>query len=350
MGKLPGAADDDDLIVELEETQDDFAPASDREEVAEAVQPKLTSSTLPDGDEDDADAGDELSAAPAARTRGQAEVEDIDAGDSETYARLTAAEERVRQAEAGAIWQQANFAAREIENQRNSIKVGQDTLKARIEMAERELNIAEANEDRAAARNIERSIKEMEDLNRELTAANNQLGDPQAIIEQGRQRAQAALDTQTGGKKVGTGIQARHPLAERWASVNGWMKTNRAANQSVIQFSNALTRDGWDPNSPGFYAELSRRLQVSYPTLKVAQLQAQKRGPGKAQVRSPVAPGRSSAGSAVTKNAAGKRVYRMTGAEQKAMSNMRLDPKNPVHQKAWAKSRLETAARERSQQ
>ena len=218
-------------------------------------------------------------------------------------------------------------------------------------MATEELLRAEEAEDRRAAAQIREGIDEIKSLQRELTAAGSQLGDPEQILAAGRQKAQAALDqaAATGGKKVGSGIQARHPLAERWAASNAWMRTNKRANDAVIAFSNAITKEGFDPSSPGFYAELTRRMKMSYPNLQINALQAKRQAPGKSQVRSGVAaPGRSSVGGGVRKNAAGKTVYTVTAAEQRKMVNHNLDPKNPAHRRAWAESRMESSQRERA--
>jgi hypothetical protein len=92
---------------------------------------------------------------------------------------------------------------------------------------------------------------------------------------------------------------------------------------------------------------LGRRVQNAYPNLKVANIQAQKRAPGRSQVRTPAsAPARSSAGSqSGVSRVNGKATFKLTAAEQNTMKRHNLDPSNKLHQKAWAKSRMESARR-----
>jgi hypothetical protein len=348
------AADDDDLIVELEGAQDDFAPQED--EVVEDFHqpPGLEAGSVPEGEEEDLDAVEDPDAQSRDERR-EATVDEVDA--AEVYARIAASEERERQANARVIYTQAEAEARVVDQQRNSIKVGIDALKVRMDVAEKLLDQAEEAGDRAAVRQVQSDIADMKALRSELEQASHQLADPQAILNEGRNRANAALANQAQGRKVGNGIQARHPLAERWAAANGWMQTNGAANRDVISFSNALVREGYDPNSPGFYAELGRRVSNVHPRLKVQSLQAQRRGPGKAQMAGPVAGARSSTGSGaanrsnggigVARSANGKTKITISVAEQKKMQTMKLDPKNPVHARKWAEVRRESAARER---
>lgn len=335
---------DDDLLIELEDAPDDFAPSNEPEKIADYAPEQVLAPTVPDGEEGEEilDAGEELSRAPAARTREVAVAEPVDDG---RYEQISAAEERARNAEAHAIWVEAQSQASVLTQQRDSIKVGQDALRLRIDAAEAALDQADEAGDRRAKNEIERDLRTMRELQRELETAGTQLADPQAIIEAGRQKAIQHRDAPAAGKKVGAGIQARHPLAEKWSQSNPWMRVNREANDSVIRFSNAMTREGFNPNTPGFYAELSRRVQAAHPSIKVASIQAPARQPGKNQARSPVAPTRSSAASATRQSGAAKSKYVISAGEQSKMRQYRLDPENKAHQQAWAKVRIKSSAR-----
>jgi hypothetical protein len=346
-GKPGTQLDDDDLIVELETSNDDFAPPTEREEIEAAHTGRLESPTLPDTEEEDPEAIE--SRAPAAKNGESDDGAGEEVEREEAFARESEAEQRIRQVEANSIWSQAQAMAEVVDTKRNAAQVGLNTLNDRIEMVEAHLAAAEEAGDTVAKRRAEADIRKMETMKAEIEAGLRSMPDPQAILNEGRQKASAALAAVSKGRKIGSGIEARHPLAERWASSNGWMKVNSRANKYVIDQSTKMAASGsWDPDSPSFYSELAKRVQLAFPNLKVSELQAQKRGPGKAQMRTPVAPGRSAGGSAV-RQANGKSRYTITASEQAKMRNMRLDPTNKAHQRAWAKVRIESAQRERQE-
>lgn len=344
MAGKPGAApDDDDLIVELEDGPTDFAP-SEPEGVEELRTEQAVAPTLPSEIENE-DEGEEPSRAPAAR-------HEESAAEDETVLALDAArvreemEGQLRQERANSIWTSAQAQARVVESERNSAQVGLNTLKDRLDMAYSALNQATEAGDSAARMQIERDIRNMEDLRTQIQSGLERLPTRDAVLADGEAKARAALAVTNAGQKVGAGINARNALAARWASSNGWMKTNARANAEVLRISESMAKSGiWDPESPGFYTELGRRLSLSYPNLKIQDLQAQKRGAGKAQMRTPVAPTRSSSGGAI-RQSGGKTTYKITQSEQATMKRHRLDPGNPSHQKAWAKVRMQRSQRE----
>lgn len=343
MAGKPGAApDDDDLIVELEHRVDDFAPRED-EGVAEFVQPRIEATSVPDDDERE-EILEEGEEPPARREREQDDTPEID---PDLYERITAAEESLKQERANSIWQRALDYSEVAETKINGAKVALDTLKGRIGEAIHQIAAAEDAGDRVAAEQMRDSLSEMRKLKGEIETGLAQAPTRDSILAEGRQKAQAALAQEAGGKKIGSGIQARHPLAEQFAAVNGWMKTNQRANKSVIDFANAMTREGYNPNERSFYAELSKRVQAAHPQLKVSALQASRRAPGKATMRSPVAPARSSSGQPTSSN--GKMTYKLSSMEQRTMERHNLDPKNPKHQKAWARTRMKSAQRAQAQ-
>jgi HAMP domain-containing protein len=336
-GKPNIAADDDDLIVEVEELTKDYAPEPE-EGVEEFAQPALESPTLPEGEEE----GEE----PERPGKQEAVEEPYD----DSYERIAAAEESLRQERANSIWSRAQAEAEVNDTKINAAKVASDTLKFRLDNAYEALNGAAEAGNSAAKLQIERDIRTMEQMRQEIDAGVAQMPTKQQILNKGQADAQQVLSQQPQGKKVGSGIQARHPLAERWAGANGWMRTNSTANNFVIKQSEAMTRDGYDPNSPGFYAELSKRVRNAYPSLKVEALQATKRAPGGKNMRSPVAPSRSASGAGTVSRVNGQTRFTLTSAEQRAMQRFNLDPQNKAHQKAWAKTRMERANRERAPQ
>lgn len=344
MAGKPGAApEDDDLIVELEHGQDDVVPR-EAEEVEPFQRPQALASTVPDDDEEEddriAEDGESQPVRQAAR-----EADDLSDIDPDLYERVTAAEDALRQEKANAIWGQAQAYAEMAETKINGAKVALDTLKDRISTAVDGLASAKEAGDVRAEMQIAASIDDMRRLKTEIETGLSQAPTKDAILADGRSRAQSALAQEQGGRKIGNGIQARHPLAEQFAAANGWMKINGRANKSVIDFANAMTREGYNPNERSFYAELAKRVQAAHPSLKVSALQASRKAPGKAGGRSPVAPARSSSGQA-TSMANGKLKYTLTVPEQRTMERFKLDPKDPKHQKTWARIRMKSAQRE----
>ncbi len=340
----PGAPDDDDLIVELEDRNDDFAPRED-EKVEAFVPPPALASTVPEDDEDDEDRSELSRSVDDARQKAE-QVDDAPDIDHDLYERVTAAEESLRQERANAIWGQAQAYAEMADTKINGARVALDTLNDRLSAAMDGLAQARESGDIRAETQIKDGIDEMRKLKSEIQAGLQQAPTRDSILAEGRQRAQAAMAQEQGGKKIGSGIQARHPLAEQFAQVNGWMKVNGKANRDVINFANALTREGYNPNERSFYAELAKRVQTANPALKVSALQAGKKAPSRAGGRSPVAPSRSSSGQVTMVN--GKVNYKLSAQEQRTMERHKLDPKNPKHQKAWARVRMTSAKREQA--
>lgn len=351
------ALSDDDLVVELEDEDGNFVVPEGDEEVEEFKQPALEAPGLPGGEEEEQEPDEEGEEQERAGKKGKEPEDEGEYDDRDE--RLAAAEERARQTEAQMIWADAQRAAREIDTQRNSISVGKDALNFRLEVAYRDMATAEEAGDSATRRALDGDIRKMEQLKAELEQAERQLADPNAVLEAGRQKANAALQATGGGKRVGAGISARHPLAERWSKSNGWMKSNRAANDYVIKTSAKMASGNWDPDSPSFYAELGKRVQLAFPNLKVEPLQARKKAPGsstpKGAARSPVSGSRAARtpagagpdGSSMIFRRGGKTVVRLNRAEQQKMIAMRLDPKNPKARLHWAESRRQSAKRER---
>ncbi len=332
---------DDDLIIELEETPD-FAPPVEPEEIEDFEANKAIAPTLPDALE-----ADDEEPAPRAPVREEA---DDDVSMALDAARVREElEGQLRQERANSIWNSAQAQARVVESERNSAQVGLNTLKDRLDMAYGMLSQANDAGDRGGAMQIERDIRNMEELRQQISSGLERLPSREQVLADGETKARAALvAAQSGGVKVGAGINARNGLAARWAQSNGWMKTNSRANAEVLRISETMAKSGmWDPESPSFYTELGRRLQLSHPQLRVQDLQAQKRGAGKAQVRTPVAPTRSaSGGNSSARSVNGAVRYKITGAEQQKMKALKLDPANKTHQQAWAKVRMQRAQRE----
>ena len=56
------------------------------------------------------------------------------------------------------------------------------------------------------------------------------------------------------------------PKAEAWASQNSWFGTDKAMTYTAFELHKDLTeKEGYDPNSNEYYAEVDRRMRVDFP-------------------------------------------------------------------------------------
>ena len=56
------------------------------------------------------------------------------------------------------------------------------------------------------------------------------------------------------------------PRAEAWASKNSWFGTDRAMTYTAFEIHKDLTeKEGFDPNSDEYYAEVDKRIRVDFP-------------------------------------------------------------------------------------
>jgi len=56
------------------------------------------------------------------------------------------------------------------------------------------------------------------------------------------------------------------PKAEAWASKNSWFGTDKAMTYTAFEIHKDLTeKEGYDPNSDEYYAEVDKRIRVDFP-------------------------------------------------------------------------------------
>ena len=56
------------------------------------------------------------------------------------------------------------------------------------------------------------------------------------------------------------------PRAEQWASNNSWFGTDKAMTYTAFEIHKDLTeKEGYDPNSNEYYAEVDKRIRVDFP-------------------------------------------------------------------------------------
>lgn len=330
--------EDDDLIVDIEEVEEGVPEPDDDLVSDDALPPRAVSPSLPGDDEDDEEAE------PIAARSVQ---DDVDDEYDDSSSRISAAETEARQARAEAIVTEGRAMASLAHQQIQTADVAIGQVANNLEQAYSALAHARSVGDYNGESDAQRMIDELRSLRTQLEARKGEIPNPDAILQQAQNQANSLLSQQPRGKQVGAGIQARHKLAERWAAENGWMKSNRSANQFVIAQSETMVRDGWDPNSRSFYAELAKRVKRAHPSLAVKTFQAKQKGPqARGGARTPAAPAASATGTPRTRQMAKNR-YTLTADDQRAMKRFNLDPSNPEHRKYFAKSRIESARAER---
>jgi hypothetical protein len=89
--------------------------------------------------------------------------------------------------------------------------------------------------------------------------------------KQGREEAQAEkpVNLNQGGEfrqpAVDNPINP-DPRAEAWASKNSWFGTDKAMTYTAFEIHKDLTeKEGYDPNSDEYYAEVDKRIRVDFP-------------------------------------------------------------------------------------
>lgn len=275
------------------------------------------------------------------------EFEDVEP--DQEFAQTWASQEqqaRINQAEARAIMAEAESQAQVAAANRAQVSLGLETVEQRRSLYQEAYNEAVQDEDILRAQQIQQQLASLDQIEQELRHASTQIPDPDQIRQYGQQQAYARMVQRPSGKNVGAGVTTTNKLAERWSSANEWMRSdgNRQANQFVIHQSQQMVQSGWNPDDPGFYAELSKRVKSAYPGLPVKALKA-KKGPPKRQARGPVAPGRSRSGTpSRSRPASNSNRYTLSKADVAAMRRMALDPGNAEHRTYFAKSRMESNA------
>ena len=146
--------------------------------------------------------------------------------------------------------------------------------------------------DSAYVKKFETSIKSgLESAEKELAAA-IESGDAKSQIEANKRIAalafeNAKLKEAQEGREIKQQAQAEKPVnlaqgetnipstddpinpdpkAESWAAKNSWFGTDRAMTYTAFEIHKDLTeREGYDPSSDEYYAEVDKRIKVDFP-------------------------------------------------------------------------------------
>ena len=142
----------------------------------------------------------------------------------------------------------------------NYIKKFESTITSGLEAAQKELAAAIEAGDAAAQVQANKRIAELAFENAKLSEAKEGREAKQAEkpvnLSQGGDVQQPAMDDPINPD----------PRAEAWAAKNTWFGTDRAMTYTAFEIHKDLTeKEGFDPNSNEYYAEVDKRIRVDFP-------------------------------------------------------------------------------------
>ena len=128
------------------------------------------------------------------------------------------------------------------------LEAAQKELAAAIESGDAQAQV-EANK-RIATLAFENAKLEQTKAGREEQQARTPVAEPQPVTQAPRMDDPINPD----------------PRAEAWASKNSWFGSDRAMTYTAFEIHKDLTeKEGYDPNSDEYYAEVDKRIRVDFP-------------------------------------------------------------------------------------
>ena len=128
------------------------------------------------------------------------------------------------------------------------LEAAQKELAAAIESGDAQAQV-EANK-RIATLAFENAKLEQTKAGREEQQARTSVAEPQPVTQAPRMDDPINPD----------------PRAEAWASKNSWFGTDKAMTYTAFEIHKDLTeKEGYDPNSDEYYAEVDKRIRVDFP-------------------------------------------------------------------------------------
>ena len=140
------------------------------------------------------------------------------------------------------------------------IKKFETTITSGLEAAQKELAAAIESGDAEAQVEANKRIATLAFENAKLDQAKQGREETQAEkpvnLNQGGQVQQPAMDDPINPD----------PRAEAWAAKNTWFGSDRAMTYTAFEIHKDLTeKEGYDPNSDEYYAEVDKRIRVDFP-------------------------------------------------------------------------------------
>jgi hypothetical protein len=140
------------------------------------------------------------------------------------------------------------------------VKKFETSIKTGLEAAQKELAAAIEAGDAAGQVEANKRIAQLTFENAKLEVAKEGREIKQKQVETPVQPAQTyqTMDTSEASNP--------DPRAEDWAAKNPWFGTDRAMTYTAFEIHKDLTeKEGYDPNSDEYYAEVDKRIRVDFP-------------------------------------------------------------------------------------
>ena len=138
------------------------------------------------------------------------------------------------------------------------IKKFETTISSGLESAQKELASAIESGDAAAQVEANKRIATLAFENAKLEQA--KAGREEQKVEQ-PVLSQPPVQTRQVDEPINP-----DPKAEAWASQNSWFGTDKAMTYTAFEIHKDLTeKEGYDPNSREYYAEVDKRIRVDFP-------------------------------------------------------------------------------------
>jgi hypothetical protein len=148
----------------------------------------------------------------------------------------------------------------------NYIKKFETSIKSGLEAAEKELAAAIDSGDAKAQVEAQKRISTLAFENAKLE---------QSKQAKSEQVADTPMEMRTP-QRPDEGMNSTDPRAETWASKNPWFGVDRAMTFTAFEIHKDLTeKEGFDPQSDEYYAEVDKRIRVDFPH-KFANTEQQK--------------------------------------------------------------------------
>ena len=199
-------------------------------------------------------------------TKNDEELEDYSKGVQSRIAKLT---RKMREAErreqaavqyAQAVEQKRQLLEKKFEKTDSDyIKKFETTISSGMEAAQKELAAAIETNDAAAQVEANKRIATLAFENAKLEAAKEGREEQQA--EKPVTLSEPPVQTQQMDDPINP-----DPKAEAWASQNSWFGTDKPMTYTAFEIHKDLTeKEGYDPNSNEYYAEVDKRIRIDFP-------------------------------------------------------------------------------------
>ena len=138
----------------------------------------------------------------------------------------------------------------------NYVKAIENRVTSGLDAAKAKLTAAREAGDINAEVDAQRSIAQ-------LTVEETRLN---ALKERQSQDKEKSVKTPSLDSNLQGQTPAPDPRAEDWASKNEWFGKDNAMTYTAFDLHKKLTeQEGFDPNSPEYYAEIDKRIRVDFP-------------------------------------------------------------------------------------